>query len=103
MSHLQLLSTCFAMSYNPAAHLHAPAGLRWHQQYSYCSYRPNPEDQPAYDPRAEFRSYDCVFPLYQAFLTLLAQWAGYWALAVYLNNVLPNEVIIKHNVTSAYG
>jgi hypothetical protein len=33
-----------------------------------------------------------VFPLYQAFLTLLAQWAGYWALAVYLNNVLPNEV-----------
>jgi hypothetical protein len=22
----------------------------------------------------------------------VAQWAGYWALAVYLNNVLPNEV-----------
>lgn len=33
-----------------------------------------------------------MFPLWQAYLTLTLQWAGYWALAVYLNNVLPNEV-----------
>jgi hypothetical protein len=28
----------------------------------------------------------------QVYLTLLLQWAGYWLLAVYLSNVLPNEV-----------
>jgi hypothetical protein len=83
---------CLPLYHRPVPVLPALAGLRWHQQYSYCSYRPNPEDQPEYDPRVEFRSYDCVFPLWQAYVTLLAQWAGYWALAVYLNNVLPNEV-----------
>ncbi|KAF6264706.1 hypothetical protein COO60DRAFT_16234 [Scenedesmus sp. NREL 46B-D3] len=80
------------MDFNEATLAPKDPGLRWHQQYSYCSYIPNPQDQPAYDPREEFRSYDCMFPLYQAYLTLLVQWAGYWALAVYLNNVLPNEV-----------
>jgi hypothetical protein len=28
----------------------------------------------------------------QVYLTLLCQWVGYWLLAVYLSNVLPNEV-----------
>lgn len=28
----------------------------------------------------------------QVYLTLLLQWAGYWLWAVYLSNVLPNEV-----------
>uniref|UniRef100_A0A383W084 ABC transporter domain-containing protein n=1 Tax=Tetradesmus obliquus TaxID=3088 RepID=A0A383W084_TETOB len=80
------------LDFNEATLAATDPGLRWHQQYSYCTYRPNPADQPEYDPREEFRSYDCVFPLWQAYLTLTLQWAGYWALAAYLNNVLPNEV-----------
>ena len=28
----------------------------------------------------------------QVYITLVLQWAGYWLLAVYLSNVLPNEV-----------
>lgn len=67
-------------------------GLRWHQQYSYCSYAPEPWQQAPYDPRVEFRSYSCIFPLWQAYLTLLVQWVAYWLAAVYLSNVLPNEV-----------
>jgi hypothetical protein len=40
-------------------------GIRWSQQYSYCSYQPDPKLQEPYDPRTEFRSYDCIFPLWQ--------------------------------------
>jgi len=28
----------------------------------------------------------------QVYLTLLLQWVAYWLLAVYLSNILPNEV-----------
>lgn len=75
----------------PAVSLPA-AGLHWGQLYSYCSYTPEPSLQAAYDPAVEFRSYACVFPLWQAYWALALQWAAYWALAVYLNNVVPNEV-----------
>lgn len=34
----------------------------------------------------------CVCVVLQVYLTLLLQWAGYWLWAVYLSNVLPNEV-----------
>lgn len=33
-----------------------------------------------------------MYPLWQAYINLVAQWVAYWALAVYLNNVMPNEV-----------
>jgi hypothetical protein len=68
------------------------SGLRWGDMYSYCSYAPDISQQTPYDPRLKFRSYNCVFPLWQGYLTLLVQWAAYWCLAVYLSNVLPNEV-----------
>lgn len=41
------------------------AGLRWSQLYSYCSYEPDASQQAPYDPRHEFRSYDCIYPLWQ--------------------------------------
>jgi uncharacterized membrane protein len=41
----------------------------------------------------------CILPLrllllllLQVYLTLLCQWLVYWVLAVYLSNVLPNQV-----------
>jgi len=40
-------------------------GLQWSQLYSYCSYEPDPSQQAPYDPRHEFRSYDCIYPLWQ--------------------------------------
>jgi hypothetical protein len=37
----------------------------------------------------------------QVYLTLLCQWVGYWLLAVYLSNVLPNEVRGQYCSTTA--
>jgi hypothetical protein len=42
-----------------------PPGLRSSQLYDYCRYEPDPGAQPPYDPRQEFRSYDCIYPLWQ--------------------------------------
>jgi hypothetical protein len=40
-------------------------GLRWSQLYSYCRYQPDPSLQSSFDPREEFRSYECIYPLWQ--------------------------------------
>ncbi|KAI8472689.1 MAG: hypothetical protein J3K34DRAFT_204610 [Monoraphidium minutum] len=67
-------------------------GLRWGQRYSYCSYVPAQDDQEPYDTKVEYRDYNCVFPIGQAYTTMLLQWLLYLLAAVYLNNVLPNEL-----------
>ncbi|WIA44552.1 hypothetical protein OEZ86_007282 [Tetradesmus obliquus] len=77
---------------NAATLTAADPGLHWGQLNSYCRYQPVAELQEPYDPRREYRSYDCMFPMTQVYLTLLCQWLVYWALAVYLSNVLPNQL-----------
>ncbi|GBF88378.1 ABC transporter A family member protein [Raphidocelis subcapitata] len=67
-------------------------GLRWHQRYSYCRFVLDDAEQYAYDTRTEYRDYQCIYPVGQALVTLLVQWAAYLLLAIYLGNVLPNEV-----------
>ena len=54
------------------------AGIRWSQQYSYCSYQPDPKLQEPYDPRTEFRSYDCIYPLWQVRNTCFTLRPGVW-------------------------
>ncbi|KAF8060280.1 ABCA2 [Scenedesmus sp. PABB004] len=66
-------------------------GLRWGEQWSYCAHVPDPAAQAPVDPAARYVDYDCIFPLWQVYVTLLVQWTAYWALAVWLSNVLPNE------------
>ncbi len=45
--------------------------------------------QPA-SPNA-YKDYQCVLPLNTIFWILLAEWVGYLLLAIYLDNVVPNE------------
>jgi len=70
----------------------ASPGLRWSQRASYCSYVPGRASQPPYDPTVEYRDYDCVLPISQAYWCLAAQFFAYGALAVYLDQALPDEL-----------
>jgi hypothetical protein len=39
----------------------------------------------------DYRDYQCVLPLNTALIILVAHWIVYLILAVYLDNILPNE------------
>jgi hypothetical protein len=67
-------------------------GIKWKDLYTYCQYVPESSLQQPFDPNTQYRSYDCIFPLPQQYAVLIVQWAAYLLLAIYLNNVLPNEV-----------
>lgn len=41
-----------------------------------------------------YHSLPLLSPPPQVYVTLVIQWAWYWLLAVYLSNVLPNEVCV---------
>jgi ABC-type multidrug transport system fused ATPase/permease subunit len=71
-----------------AALLHA--GLRWSQRESYCRYIPNTADQPLHDPTKSFIDFTCIFPISQCFITLIIQAVAWMAIAIYLDNVMPN-------------
>lgn len=43
------------------------AGIRWWQRTSYCQNIPNIKDQPAYNPREEYKNFNCVFPMSQIY------------------------------------
>jgi hypothetical protein len=68
----------------------APAGLRWSQRESYCRYIPNAADQPLHDPTTSFVDFTCIFPISQCLITLLIQAVAWMAVAIYLDNVMPN-------------
>jgi hypothetical protein len=71
---------------------HAPhSGLRWSQRSSYCQYIPDAAAQPPFNPSTTFVSYDCLFPLQQVYVTLIIQAAGWFALTVYLDSVMPGN------------
>jgi hypothetical protein len=66
------------------------AGLRWSQRQSYCQYIPNTADQPLHDPTKSFVDFTCIFPISQCLITLIIQAIAWMAIAIYLDNVLPN-------------
>jgi ABC-type multidrug transport system fused ATPase/permease subunit len=71
-----------------AAFIHA--GLRWSQRESYCQYIPNAADQPLHDPTKNFVDFTCIFPISQCLITLTIQAVAWMAIAIYLDNVMPN-------------
>ncbi|EFJ52653.1 hypothetical protein VOLCADRAFT_85850 [Volvox carteri f. nagariensis] len=66
-------------------------GLKWSERSSYCSYIKNVEDQPSYNRATTYKSFDCVISLNTIYGVFLALWAGYFLLAVYFDNIMPNE------------
>lgn len=66
-------------------------GLKWSQRNSYCQYVTDPAKQEPINPREVYRSYDCVLPVGEVFIILIVQYACYLVLAVYLDQVIPNE------------
>ncbi|GFR51512.1 hypothetical protein Agub_g13927, partial [Astrephomene gubernaculifera] len=77
-----------------AATLGVYPGLKWSQRASYCRNVDTAEQEP-FDPRVEYRSYECVMGLNTIYGALLALWAGYFCLAVYFDNIVPNEFGVK--------
>lgn len=69
-------------------------GIDWSERYSYCSNVPN-ADQIPYNPREVYKDYDCVMPLGDIYVIFTIQWLGYFVLAVYCDNVWPNEQGIR--------
>lgn len=67
-----------------------PAGLRWSQRESYCRYIPDAAQQPLHDPTKSFVDFTCIFPISQCLVTLVIQAVAWMALAIYLDNVMPN-------------
>ncbi|PNW72975.1 hypothetical protein CHLRE_14g613950v5 [Chlamydomonas reinhardtii] len=66
-------------------------GLDWTDRSRYCQNIANPDDQPPYNPRQEYRSYECVMSLNTIYGIFIALWLGYFVLAVYFDNIVPNE------------
>ncbi|KAG2423312.1 hypothetical protein HXX76_015459 [Chlamydomonas incerta] len=66
-------------------------GLDWSDRTSYCQNIPNPDDQPPYNPREEYVSYECVMSLNTIYGIFIALWLGYFVLAVYFDNIVRNE------------
>ncbi|KXZ51812.1 hypothetical protein GPECTOR_11g253 [Gonium pectorale] len=78
-----------------AATIGANPGLKWSQRGSYCKNIPNVDEQPPFDPRVEYRNYECVMSLNTIYGALLALWGGYFLLAVYFDNIVANEFGVK--------
>ncbi|GLC34108.1 hypothetical protein PLESTB_000838300 [Pleodorina starrii] len=66
-------------------------GLKWSQRSSYCQYIPKVEDQPPYNRSTTYKDFECVMSLNTIYGALLALWGGYFVLAVYCDNIVPNE------------
>lgn len=70
-------------------------GIRWSERSSYCQNIPNTEDQPNYDPKTTYINFKCVMPLALTYWVYVALWLGYFVLAIYVDNVLPNEFGVR--------
>jgi hypothetical protein len=71
-------------------HHFTSAGLRWSQRESYCQYIPDAAAQPFHDPTQSFVYFTCIFPISQCLITLVIQAVAWLAVAIYLDNVMPN-------------
>ena len=66
-------------------------GLKWNERSSYCQDVPIEANQWAYNPNVQYIDFTCVMSLNQIYNILIALWLGYFFLAIYIDNVLPNE------------
>lgn len=70
-------------------------GLRWSERESYCLNIQDVANQPSYDPTVTYLKFDCVFSLNYIYKIFVLLYFLYFALAVYLDNVLANENGVK--------
>ncbi|GAX72794.1 hypothetical protein CEUSTIGMA_g249.t1 [Chlamydomonas eustigma] len=73
-------------------------GIQWSQRKSYCLNIPNSNDQFAYNPNQEYISFTCVMPLDTIYNIYIALWIGYFVLAIYFDNILPNEFNVRRPI-----
>jgi hypothetical protein len=66
-------------------------GISWSERSSYCQNIEDTTEQPPYNPNDEYISFDCVMSLNTIYWIYVALWAGYLVLAIYFDNILPNE------------
>uniref|UniRef100_A0A7R9Z2A2 ABC transporter domain-containing protein n=1 Tax=Chlamydomonas euryale TaxID=1486919 RepID=A0A7R9Z2A2_9CHLO len=70
-------------------------GISWSQRYSYCQDIPLSQDQPPFDPKEQYIDYECVMPLGTIYVVLTVLWLGYFVLAVYFDQIIPNAMGVK--------
>ncbi|GIL78966.1 hypothetical protein Vretimale_187 [Volvox reticuliferus] len=70
-------------------------GIDWNERSSYCSNIEDVDKQPVYDRRTTYKDFSCVLPLNTIYGILLALWGGYFVLAIYFDNIVPNEFGVR--------
>lgn len=66
-------------------------GIAWSQRDSYCQYIPNIQNQPSYNPSVIYYNFNCVMSMNNIYKVYIALWLGFFVVAIYLDNILPNE------------
>ncbi|MEW5309052.1 MAG: hypothetical protein WDW38_000964 [Sanguina aurantia] len=66
-------------------------GIAWSQRDSYCLYIPNIQNQPSYNPSVIYYNFNCVMSMNTIYQVYIALWLGFFVVAIYLDNILPNE------------
>ncbi|GLI66002.1 hypothetical protein VaNZ11_009613 [Volvox africanus] len=70
-------------------------GINWNERSSYCSNIEDVDKQPSYDRRTTYKDFQCVMSLNTIYGILLALWGGYFVLAIYFDNIVPNEFGVR--------
>jgi hypothetical protein len=72
-------------------------GLRWEERNSYCMVVAPGAQQPDFDPLETWKDLQCIFPVGSCFVTLAVQFVAYTVLAIWLDNVMPNELGVSRH------
>lgn len=73
-------------------------GLRWNQRSSYCLDIPNVKQQFNYNPNQMYVNFTCVMSLDLIYKIYIILWIGFFVLAIYFDNILPNEFNVRRSV-----
>ncbi len=69
-------------------------GLRWSERSSYCQNLEN-ADSASFNPSEQYINTSCVMSLNQIYGVLIALWCGYFLIAIYFDNIMPNEFGVR--------
>ena len=76
----------------------APRGISWAHRGAYCLNIQNPDARPLYFNPDYYQDFECVLSVEQCLTYLAIEAVVYFLLAVYLDNVLPNEQGVRRSV-----
>lgn len=78
-----------------------PQGIQWSTRGSYCQNIQDPEAQARAFVPGVYQNFDCVLSIETIMIFLTLEALAYFVLAVYLDNILPNEQGARRGVSCA--